>query len=109
MKTYKERGKRSRKRGGIRGWGGGGAKSTHKIFIPIPLYSKIDTANSIDRNAITTCHKLQQLPNLQIIKLPYNQPEPLHEFFFRRTILVCGCLFEFDYVNRLGAFDEIFE
>lgn len=86
-----------------------GAKSTHKIFIPILLYSEIDTANPIDRNTITTCHKLQQLPNLQIIKLPHNKPEPLHKFFFGRTILICGCLFELGHVNRLGAFDELFE
>lgn len=88
---------------------GGGVKRTYKIFVPILLYSKIDTANPIDRNAITTCHKLQQLPNLQIIKLPHHEPEPLHKFFFWRTILVCGRLFELGYVNRLGAFDELFE
>lgn len=92
-----------------RRWGAEGGKVTHKIFITILLYCEIDTTDSIHRNAITTCHKLQQLPNLQIIKIPHHEPEPLHEFFFRRTILVCGCLFELGYVNRLNAFDQLLE
>lgn len=47
-----------------RRWGAEGGKITHKIFITILLYCEIDTTDSIHRNAITTCHKLQQLPNL---------------------------------------------